>query len=112
MTAPAVPATETLTRRAERALDELGLTADCVADRLRALEIKGEPKSLEHCPVANYLRSRIAGLRDVEVTGTATWVAGDGDTRIVTTPAPVAAFVRDFDLGIHLDLVQSAGVAA
>ncbi len=92
-------------------LAELGDTADAVADRLRALGIKGIPGDACWCPVASYLKRN--GYEAVAVSmsdwGCALSVeqgygAIDGDT-----PGPVVEFIARFDEGVYLDLVEVAG---
>jgi hypothetical protein len=94
------------------ALAELGDTPDAIADRLRALEIKGKRGAACQCPIAAYLRFRFgvraivgAGMQDV-----ITWRARTGWPEI-PTPLPVAAFALNFDRGVYLDLVLAEAAA-
>lgn len=105
-----VAAEETTTTRTARRLDELGPTADDVADKLRALGIKGELEHSNACPVANYL-GRDTTLTGVEVLETVAevWV-GHPDLAVkfeVPVPPPVEMFIRRFDAGVYLDLVAA-----
>jgi hypothetical protein len=92
-------------------LADLGDTADAIADRLRALGIKGRARQACHCPVANYIERQSAYTgasvsRDLVL-------AVDPDLNYealeVPTPDAVAEFVRRFDDGVYLDLVEVAG---
>ena len=85
-------------------LDELGHTADEVADNLRSSGIQGEPKSADTCPIA-CLISAVNGLRDISVD--ASVISGWTDENWVIdveVPEPVAEFIRRFDSGDYRDL--------
>ncbi len=92
-----------------RLLADLGDTADAVADRLRALGIKGKHRHSYECPVAKLLHAN--GYPDVEVDNGWTWPDGSTDNAIpeVANPAPVGEFIQRFDAGVYLDLVEVAG---
>jgi hypothetical protein len=101
-----VPApTETITTRVTRTLDELGHSADDVADRLRALGIKGQ--ALAHCcPIANLLR-QLDCVISVDVLEIFAGVLGDDGRDIqVDVPEAVSTFIARFDAGVYLDLVE------
>lgn len=101
MTAPATPL-----ERLERALAELGaLTPDGIADRMRALGIKGVPGDDCTCPIAEYLRR--TDQRGVSVGG---WIITEDV--YMTTPAMIAEFIERFDRGVYMDLVVVDGGAA
>lgn len=88
-------------------LAALGDTPGEVAATLRQLGITGRQFAVSHCPVANYLREH-AGMAHPNVSPrTVTTRAG----YVIQTPAPVAAFVRQFDLGYFPDLITPAGDA-
>lgn len=76
-------------RKIQQALAELGDTAMDVAINLRMKGIKGLRREPFSCPVANYLLSE---------TGYRVGVS-PAYTHDIETPAPVAEFVRSFDLG-------------
>jgi hypothetical protein len=90
-----------------------GPTADDVADRLRALEIKGMSKDCSRCPIAVYLRQLpdLAGeLFEVD-TERVTILTGHGIVAEVPMPEPMSWFVQRFDHGVYLDLVIPGGGA-
>ncbi len=89
-------------------LTGLGDTADAVADRLRALGIKGPRWDSCRCPVAKLLHTN--GYPNVEVDNGWTWPDGSLDNLIpeVRTPAAVGEFIQHFDKGDYLDLVEAA----
>jgi hypothetical protein len=94
---------------AGRALDQLGLTADDGADRMRALGIKGEPKCDSACIVAVYLNRTVQDIVEVDVLETCAYLytaAGSADAVIVDLPEPVQVLVHRFDSGVYLDLIQ------
>jgi hypothetical protein len=100
--------------RLEQALAELGaLTPDGIADRMRALGIKGVREKSCECPLARYLDPRgIDGVRVSPHFGP-TWVAWFMGTVVeVTLPSTVAEFAVRFDRGVYLDLVAVDGGAA
>lgn len=84
-------------------LAELGDTADDVADRLRALGIKGERGVGEHCPIANLLHSN--GYEGAEVDTDTIYPEGSFGDVEVDAPEPVEEFIRRFDDGVYLDLI-------
>lgn len=94
------------TVRVEQLLAELGDTADAVADRLRALEIKGVRGSDCNCPVAEYLKR--AGLTDVSVGD---WIFTGQDADELDTPQVIRDFIERFDKGVYLDLVEAVADA-
>lgn len=91
-----------------RLLAELGDTADKVADALRAKGIKGRRVSARSCPVTTYLKARRPALDTL--TTTQGWVRfRDPDSPTwptIPTTEPVREFVRRFDQGVYLDLVE------
>jgi hypothetical protein len=95
-------------------LNQLGPTADEVADRIRALGIKGRRHSPERCPIANLLTS-IPGVMIAEVleADVEIFVSEDEGTDVIEIPVPdaVSDFIVQFDRGVHLDLVDTAAVA-
>lgn len=88
-------------------LAALGSTADAVAETLRRLGITGRPRAVNHCPVANYLREH-AGMAHPNVSPRAVTTRNEHVTYV---PAPVAGFIRAFDLGYFPDLITPAGDA-
>lgn len=90
-----------------RTLAELGTNADQVADSLRARAIKGFQNFPECCPIANLLTT-LPGVHDVEVSEAAIQFAIGDQYQEIDTPEPVEKFVRNFDDGIYLDLVDRA----
>jgi hypothetical protein len=93
--------------RAAAALAELGDTPDAVADRLRALEIKGWRGSESMCPVAVYL-ARVDYSWVVEVLDIEVWfhIERLDDAFEMPLPEPVSEFVQRFDKGVYLDLAD------
>jgi hypothetical protein len=91
-------------RRAVRLLTDLGSTGDAIADRLRALGIKGAQCFAGNCPLATYLATH----------GIAAFVSCDELSVPVTdnvfvrlaVPAAAAVFIKNFDRGVYLDLVD------
>lgn len=108
-------ATGSLAHRAARTLDELGPTPDDVADRLRALGIKGDRGSSCACPIALILRA-VDGVEDADVLETIAevWDKANPDAAAVEVhvPQPVSEFIVRFDKGVYLDLVATPGDAA
>lgn len=104
MTAPTDPQT-TVTKL----LAELGDTPDAVADRLRALDVKGYQSSPPCCPVALYLVGRGVDRPLVDDCDVQT---GPRSARSVhPNPPAVRAFIHRFDQGVYLDLVESGEAA-
>lgn len=102
----AMVAAERDVRRAHQLLADLGGTADKVADRLRALGIKGARCFSNICPLATYLETQgvTAYIGPDEITVP---VGGSEDTYVhLPVPAAVAAFVGHFDGGVYLDLIN------
>lgn len=101
-------ATQDLRRRVQRAVDELGLTALDMADGLRARGIKGERENALDCPLARAIRAAVPELARVIVGDgyayirTTDWLHGGIDIKL---PPAAGQFVREFDAGVHLDLV-------
>jgi hypothetical protein len=98
-----------LAARLTAALDNLGGTPDQVADRLRALGIKGDRIDPDSCPVAVYLTGLGLARDGEQICVTSTQVAVRKRNRVsvscsVSTPEPVREFIRAFDRGVHLDL--------
>lgn len=92
-------------------LADLGGTADAVADRLRALGIKGTRHDGCSCPIANLLRSNGCGTSELEVSNYHVYPTGSlipNDQEVPQLPPPVTQFIRRFDEGVYLDLVATA----
>lgn len=91
--------------RATRLLVKLGDDADAMADRLRALGIKGTRLLSNVCPLAVYLGTQgiTAYVSREEIT-----VPVDDDTTVrLPVPAATAVFVERFDGGVYLDLIDA-----
>lgn len=91
-------------RRAVQLLVDLGATADKMADRLRALGIRGAQCFSNACPLGVYLETNgvTAYVSREEIT-----VPVTDDTFVsVDVPAAVATFVTRFDGGVYLDLID------
>ena len=93
------------------ALTGLGLDSDQVADALRAKGIKGRRGSECLCPIAIYLGRTVRDIHEVEVQEGELFVQFDGsdggtESVFVPTPDAIALFVRHFDRGVYLDLVD------
>lgn len=91
-------------------LADLGDTADAVADRLRALGIKGKQAWACACPVANYLVRN--GYEGAVFSAEEYAIPNPDDVwNVLTgrTPQPVGLFIDRFDEGVYLDLVEVAG---
>lgn len=87
-------------------LDQLGDTADAVADNHRARGIKGRRGDGCHCPLAVGIRQ---AFPDVNVFGIGTYKAAayallDADVS-VELPTAVTEFVKRVDDGVYLDLI-------
>lgn len=95
----------------DQALAELPDTADGIADRMRALGIKGFCGDAYNCPVANWLLRPGSGFAGASVGDVRIEVC-DADSGFEDEPTPpaVAEFVRRFDAGVYLDLVEVPGV--
>jgi hypothetical protein len=92
--------------RAAAALAELGDTPDAVADRLRALEIKGWRGSESMCPIAVYL-ARLDQDLVAEVLEEEVWLIVEDELPVaVPMPEPASWFVQRFDQGVYLDLAD------
>jgi len=91
-------------RRAVQLLAELGDTADAVADRLRALEIKGAQCFSNVCPLSLYLERRgvVAYVSCEQVT-----VAIGSAKAFASMPKQAGEFVLRFDGGLYLDLIDA-----
>lgn len=94
---------EQTVRRAQQLLIDLGDTADKVADRLRALGIRGAQDWSNACPLSVYLDRH--GI-DAFVSAEEITVPVGEARAFVTTPPAIAAFIRLFDAGVYLDLVD------
>ncbi len=92
-----------------RLLADLGDTADAVADRLRALGIKGRRASACGCPIALYVKK--AGWGTPAVASDLVVDNPDDDFRTLRVPLTPAVdlFRSRFDAGVYLDLVEVAG---
>ncbi len=90
------------------ALAELGATADEVADRLRALGIRGTRGHICQCPIAVYIRTRL-GVRPAVSREFVEWAAWPTWQQVATPPV-VRAFLRHYDRGVYLDLVGAETV--
>jgi hypothetical protein len=90
--------------QATRLLVKLGDNADAMADRLRALGIKGARLLSNVCPLAVYLGTQ--GIT-AYVSREEICVPVDDDTTVhVPVPAATAVFVERFDGGVYLDLID------
>lgn len=79
-------------------LDELGTTAEEVRSSLKALNISGIPKTPCHCPIANFLKLKVAISSSVgryEVL-----LISELESYSVPLPQPVQSFISKFDSGI------------
>ena len=85
-----------------QALAELPDTADGIADRMRALGIKGKRHYITCCPLATFLRDK--GIRGAVIDGMEASIRGVDDFTPLT--GSQAEFVRRFDAGVYLDLVE------
>lgn len=104
--------TRTITTDDELAalLGELGSTPDGVADRLRAAGIKGQRGKAWCCPIANWL-VRETGLTNPEVhfgsvAADCELPSGNLSCVGVDMPPQIYQFIRRFDDGVYLDLVE------
>lgn len=87
-------------------LHSLGDNADAIADRLRALEIKGLRKDCATCPLAEFLR-HVGGYDEAYVGDAAITAYRANEPRAEVVPPPaVVAFIERFDKGVYLDLVE------
>jgi len=87
-------------------LAELPDTADGIADRMRALGIKGKRGRSCCCPLANYLVSE--GFDQAIVGESWIEVLYDSGSVECDTPPVIAEFIDRFDAGVYLDLVEVA----
>lgn len=87
-------------------LADLGDTPDAVADRLRALDIKGRQHRACQCVLAQYINSNIPGKDYAWVHLGKRAVISFGDSTRIPLPPPVAEFARRFDRGVYLDLIE------
>jgi hypothetical protein len=85
-----------------QALSELPDTPDGIADRMRALGIKGERVSVTRCPVAKYL----TGLGFKGVVVNQYYVRTGPPEEAVPTPPALAGFIQRLLDGVYLDLVE------
>lgn len=101
----APPAGPVTVARMLAALAELGTTPDAVADRLRALGIKGGRGQLCRCPIAVYIQTRL-GVRAAVSHDLIQWGAWPAWLS-TSPPLAVAVFIRRHDSGVYLDLVDT-----
>jgi hypothetical protein len=97
---------ETTTTRLTRTLN-LGANADEVADRLRALGVKGRQHMPHQCAIANLLLldDQVAAVEVLESVAEV-WLIDAAEPVEVPVPEPTGAFIAEFDRGVHLDLVE------
>lgn len=97
-------------RRALQLLTKLGDTSDAIADRLRALGIRGVQCLSNICPLAVYLESQgiTAYVSREEITVP---VEGGADVRR-PVPAAIGVFVGRVDGGVYLDLIDAEATNA
>jgi hypothetical protein len=91
-------------------LADLGDTPDAVADRLRALDIKGKPVSGDCCPIARYVIRH--GFAWASVTHMSVMVNNpdrEFAQHMEPCPKPVRSFIERFDHGAYRDLTEVAG---
>jgi hypothetical protein len=96
---------EQTARRAHQLLVDLGGTADAIADRLRALDVKGVRLLSNVCVLAVYLQTKgiTAYVSREEIA-----VPVDDDTNVcLPVPDACAAFLEHFDGGVYLDLIDA-----
>jgi hypothetical protein len=80
----------------------LGDSPDAIADRLRALGIKGRRANESCCAIANLIKS-VDGVTCVVVKNANAWLFPDSRIQL---RGPVAEFIERFDRGVYLDLVE------
>jgi hypothetical protein len=104
--------TATITTRLTRTL-QLGHTSDDVADRLRALNIKGRRHMPHQCAIANLLlrQDQVVAVEVLEAVAEV-FLAGCTEPVEIPVPEPTSEFIVDFDRGVHLDLVDHTEVTA
>lgn len=104
--------------RVARLLADLGVTADEVAESLRAAGVKGRRMSAFCCPVAVWLYQR-TDQPPQSISVTATYVrlfpaGADKPSDTISTPTGARDFVRALDgpagkpTGLYADLVKGA----
>jgi len=91
--------------RAVRLLADLGDTADKIADKLRALDVRGVRLLSNVCVLAVYLDTK--GIT-AYVSRDQIAVPVDDDTNVcLPVPDAIAAFLAHFDGGVYLDLIDA-----
>jgi hypothetical protein len=87
-------------------LAQLGPDPATIADRLHAAGIRGRRYNARCCPISNYLSAQ-TGLTRVDTGGGRIYIGAGSCLITLTTPLPVALFVRAFDKGAYPDLVAA-----
>lgn len=104
-----VEVTAPTAERVAALLAELGDHSDAIADRFRALGLKGVRKAVDCCPVAAYLQNCGIEGAMVDADSNDELFVRDFDRTLVGPvefPGAVADFVLAFDRGVYLDLVE------
>jgi hypothetical protein len=109
---PPPTAATSLPDQVEAALSGLGNTADEVADRLRALGIKGIRDDAACCPIARLLESALgAGIAvcvgNFSITILGPLGPGGLGFEIEDAPDAVREFISRFDDSVYLDLAEA-----
>lgn len=88
-------------------LNALGDTPDAIADRLRALGIKGRRIGARHCPIAQLLNT-LDGVSNAAVFDDSISFSKSGGWGAALPTSAAVEFIRRFDQGVYLDLVEVA----
>jgi hypothetical protein len=89
--------------RVIEAITDLGDTPDAIADRLRALGIKGRPGACDTSPLARFIQT-IPGAGDA-YAGYDTVDLRNGEAPL-DLPEAAVEFGARFDRGVYLDLID------
>lgn len=100
------------------ALEDLGMTADEVANRLTQMGVTGNVEQAMSCPVANYLKKKFPEAQRACVFIQATVTVGEFDPGYpddsqgkqywTHTPRPVFEFIKEFDAGMYPQLKKGS----
>ena len=90
---------------AQTLLTGLGDTAEKVASALQAEGITGIPHDVNYCPITLFLVKHGADYPSANDDTIILGVDGNGDEVVMDPPAPIARFIRLFDIDHFPELI-------